>query len=137
MVRIAEVPTDSYHRPQEPLPITACDVLWNPFDDITPRVIQQEQKVPSNSKMISSKVSSQEEAAVSDTKGVKNLALLSFGEDEEIEEMETGMDSDFDCTSASFIVQARKMKSAHDVLKDERLVQEDAGKCIYKFSSVD
>ena len=44
-MRIAEIPTDSKNRPLETVSFTACEVLWNPFDDIVPRELPQEQKV--------------------------------------------------------------------------------------------
>eukprot|EP00210_Caulerpa_lentillifera_P005559 g5318.t1 len=104
VIRISEVPVDSRSRPLEPIGIEGCEVLWNPFEDIIPRI-----QKPSTE----SQEDSDQQITRQKKKGVKNLALLSFGEDEEIEEMEQST------------TQKKKIRSAHDVLDDNTLVHED------------
>jgi len=61
-------------RPIYPHKITGAEVLLNPFDDIVPR------------ETITNEVAA--EATKKTKKGVRNLSLLSFGDDEEVEEEE-------------------------------------------------
>ncbi|XP_052305158.1 peptidyl-prolyl cis-trans isomerase CYP57 isoform X2 [Populus trichocarpa] len=77
-------------------------VLWNPFEDIIPRVTPK----PSNKPAIDT------ENKDSKKKAVKKLNLLSFGEEAEEEEKELA-------------AVKQKIKSSHDVLNDPRLLKEE------------
>jgi peptidyl-prolyl cis-trans isomerase SDCCAG10 len=103
LTRLGEIETDKEDRPLEPPPkIISVEVLWNPFDDIVPRVA---------SKPL---VESTTDTDKKDTKkkAVKKLNLLSFGEEAEEEEKELA-------------ALKQKIKSSHDVLDDPRLLKED------------
>ncbi|KAL3500806.1 hypothetical protein ACH5RR_039899 [Cinchona calisaya] len=104
LLRIGEVETDKDDRPLDSPPqVLSVEVLWNPFDDIIPRVA-------SSKSLQSSKV----ETDKKDTKqkATKKLNLLSFGEEAEEEEKELAN------------VKTR-IKSSHDVLDDPRLLKEE------------
>ncbi|KAK9274037.1 hypothetical protein L1049_018851 [Liquidambar formosana] len=104
LLRIGDLETDKSDRPVDPVPkITSVEVLWNPFDDIIPRV------VPAKSVSYSTT-----DADSKDTKkkAVKKLNLLSFGEEAEEEEKELA-------------AAKQKIKSSHDVLNDPRLLKEE------------
>lgn len=75
LLRLNEFITDSNDRPESPPIILNAEVVWNPFDDIVPRVLPQ---------MMNEDI--QVEKSTSETKAVKNLSLLSFGEDEQEED---------------------------------------------------
>lgn len=99
LLHLGEVEADKNDRPLEPLPkIISVEVLWNPFDDIVPRII-------------STKVLPTSEKKETKQKVTKKLNLLSFGEEAEEEEKELAA------------VNAR-IKSSHDVLNDPRLLKE-------------
>ncbi|XP_044464825.1 peptidyl-prolyl cis-trans isomerase CYP57 [Mangifera indica] len=105
LLRIGEVDTDKDDRPLDPLPkILSVEVLWNPFEDIVPRILSR----PS--------VQTTTDADNKDTKkkAVKKLNLLSFGDEAEEEEKELA-------------VVKQKIKSSHDVLDDPRLLKDDKG----------
>ncbi|XVF89055.1 hypothetical protein PTKIN_Ptkin19aG0100200 [Pterospermum kingtungense] len=101
LLRIGEVDTDQNDRPLDPVPrIKSVEVLWNPFDDIVPRVSLRPLIQP------------EEEAEKKDSKKkpAKKLNLLSFGEEAEDEEKELA-------------AVKLKIKSSHDVLDDPRLLK--------------
>lgn len=103
LLRLGEVETDKDDRPLDPVPkILSVEVLWNPFDDIIPRVVLGE--------LLSHSTADTEEKGQK-KKAVKKLSLLSFGEEAEKEEIELAG------------VKA-KIKSSHDVLNDPRLLKE-------------
>ncbi|KAL8537458.1 hypothetical protein ACS0TY_012548 [Phlomoides rotata] len=103
LLHLGEVETDKNDRPVDPLPkILSVEVLWNPFDDIVPRMIPAKSLPSSEKKETKQKVT-------------KKLNLLSFGEEAEEEEKELAA------------VTAR-IKSSHDVLNDPRLLKEDIAK---------
>ncbi|KAJ6406547.1 hypothetical protein OIU84_010122 [Salix udensis] len=89
-------------RPLDPPPkITSVEVLWNPFEDIIPRVLSK-----------SIKPETETENKDSKKKAVKKLNLLSFGEEAEEEEK-------------VLAAVKQKIKSSHDVLNDPRLLKEE------------
>uniref|UniRef100_A0A8D0HJ32 Spliceosome-associated protein CWC27 homolog n=1 Tax=Sphenodon punctatus TaxID=8508 RepID=A0A8D0HJ32_SPHPU len=99
MLRLAEVETDREERPLNPHKIKTTEVLFNPFDDIIPRV---------NKKLKRDKL--EEEVKKAKSKGTKNFKLLSFGEEAEEDEVEV--------SKASQSMKG-KSKSSHDLLKDD------------------
>ncbi|CAE6162653.1 unnamed protein product [Arabidopsis arenosa] len=102
LLRLGEVDTGKDDRPLDPAPkILSVEVLWNPFEDIVPRVL--------------AKTSQESVAEIKEPpkKPVKKLNLLSFGEEAEEEEKELA-------------VVKQKIKSSHDVLNDPRLLKAEA-----------
>ncbi|KAJ3671140.1 hypothetical protein LUZ60_008566 [Juncus effusus] len=100
LLRLGEVETDKDDRPLDPPPkILSVEVLWNPFEDIIPRRKPQ----------LESKTE-KEEKKKENKKGVKNINVLSFGE--EVEEDEKEIEKD-------------KIKSIHDVLNDPRFLKSE------------
>ncbi|WOL02997.1 peptidyl-prolyl cis-trans isomerase CYP57 [Canna indica] len=105
LLSLAEFETDKDDKPVYPPPkILSVEVLWNPFDDIVPRQLQK--KNQSDVKIVA-------EGQDQKKKPVKQLNMLSFGEEVEEEEME----------AASI---KEKIKSIHDVLDDPRFLKEEA-----------
>ncbi|KQK08443.1 peptidyl-prolyl cis-trans isomerase CYP57 [Brachypodium distachyon] len=100
LLALADIETDKDDRPVHPQKILSVEVLWNPFDDIVPRQLKKIQP-----------------AAKADAEGkpkkkaVKQLNVLSFGDEVEEEENEAG----------SFVKD--KIKSIHDVLDDPRFLK--------------
>uniref|UniRef100_A0ACD5VQL6 Uncharacterized protein n=1 Tax=Avena sativa TaxID=4498 RepID=A0ACD5VQL6_AVESA len=100
LLALADIETDKDDRPVYPQKILSVEVLWNPFDDIDPRQLKKIQP-----------------AAKADAEGkpkkkaVKQLNVLSFGDEVEEEENE----------AASFVKD--KIKSIHDVLDDPRFLK--------------
>ncbi|XP_059662020.1 peptidyl-prolyl cis-trans isomerase CYP57 isoform X2 [Cornus florida] len=104
LLRLGEVETDKNDRPIEPPPkIISVEVLFNPFDDIVPRVAR--------AKSLSSSTVDTDNK-ISKKKAVKKLNLLSFGEEAENEEKDLSAVKE-------------KIKSSHDVLNDPRLLKAD------------
>ncbi|XP_057959215.1 peptidyl-prolyl cis-trans isomerase CYP57 [Malania oleifera] len=100
--RLGDVETDKDDRPLDPPPkITSVEVLWNPFDDIVPRLARAAPPSVTDNGIKDPK-----------KKAVKKLNLLSFGEEAEEEEKELA-------------TVKQKIKSSHDVLDDPRLLKED------------
>ncbi|KAH6828482.1 Cyclophilin-like peptidyl-prolyl cis-trans isomerase family protein [Perilla frutescens var. hirtella] len=103
LLHLGEVETDTTDRPLDPLPkILSVEVLWNPFEDIVPRVIPVKSSLPSEKKEPKQKVT-------------KKLNLLSFGEEAEEEEKELAAVNP-------------RIKSSHDVLNDPRLLKDGSEK---------
>ncbi|KAJ8773662.1 hypothetical protein K2173_005908 [Erythroxylum novogranatense] len=103
LLTLGEVETDKDDRPLDPPPrIKSVEVLWNPFEDITPRT----------SLNLLSQSTTDTESKDSKKKAVKKLNLLSFGEEAEEEEKE-------------LTAVKQKIKSSHDVLDDPRLLKEE------------
>ncbi|XP_008809297.2 peptidyl-prolyl cis-trans isomerase CYP57 [Phoenix dactylifera] len=106
LLRLGDVETDKDDRPLYPPPkILSVEVLWNPFDDIVPRKVPE--KPQSWSKV---DVEGQEKK-----KAVKQLNVLSFGEEVEEDEKEAADIKD-------------RIKSIHDVLDDPRFLKEEPQK---------
>lgn len=99
LLKFNDLDVDDSDRPLEPPILRSVEVLWNPFEDIIPRSTPASRSAEAAAKA----------AAVAKAKKPekKNLKLLSFGE--EAEEDETAAAGG-----------AGKIKSAHDVLEDER-----------------
>ncbi|XP_056397276.1 spliceosome-associated protein CWC27 homolog [Hyla sarda] len=97
LLRLAEVDIGEEDRPVNPHKIRSSEVLFNPFDDIIPRVTKKLKK-------------EEEEVKQPKVKGTKNFNLLSFGEEAEEEEEEVIK------VSETF---KGKGKSSHDLLKDD------------------
>ncbi|KAL1552329.1 cytochrome P450 monooxygenase 57, variant 2 [Salvia divinorum] len=99
LLTLSEVECDKNDRPLDPLPkILSAEVLWNPFDDMVPRVIS------TKSSLLSEKKEPKQKA-------VKKLNLLSFGDEAEEEEKE-------------LLAANPRIKSSHDVLNDPRLLKD-------------
>ncbi|XVF35306.1 hypothetical protein REPUB_Repub18cG0134100 [Reevesia pubescens] len=103
LLRIGEVDTDQNDWPLDPPPrIKSVEVLWNPFEDIVPRVTSRPLIRPT----------AEAESKDLKKKPVKKLNLLSFGEEAEEEEKE--------------LAEVKlKIKSSHDVLDDPRLLKQE------------
>eukprot|EP01080_Neovahlkampfia_damariscottae_P011203 gene11203-4023_t len=89
ILKMSDYEVDDQDKPLYPPKILKTEVVWNPFDDIVPRI----KKV----------------AVKKRKKGVKNLSLLSFEEDE-IQESEVD----------------KKSKSMHDLVKDKKISSKTA-----------
>ncbi|KAE8636212.1 hypothetical protein XENTR_v10002888 [Xenopus tropicalis] len=100
ILRLAEVDIGEDERPVNPHKIKTTEVLFNPFDDIVPRIIKKSKKEKEE----------EEEAKKTKAKGTKNFNLLSFGEEAEEDEEEVNEVSK---------VMRGKSKSSHDLLKDD------------------
>mmetsp|Transcript_6778 Transcript_6778/g.18192 ORF Transcript_6778/g.18192 Transcript_6778/m.18192 type:complete len:560 (-) Transcript_6778:204-1883(-) len=111
LARMNELDVDpDTDRPFEPPTIKDVEVLWNPFEDIVPRFNKKlEQKMEQEK---AAAAAAAQKSAKASTGRAKNLSLLSFGEDEEAEEQ------------ANTVV-PRKIRAAHDVLQDERLIRDE------------
>lgn len=98
MLKLEEGVIDHDERPEYPQKIIKTEILFNPFQDIVPRVVPQKKE--------KKKKSEQKKT------GVKNFKLLSFGEEAEEDEEENKEIS---------MSLAGKAKSTHDVLNDPKL----------------
>ncbi|MCO5552523.1 hypothetical protein L7F22_006035 [Adiantum nelumboides] len=102
LLKLGEAETGEDDKPVEPIPkILSVEVLWSPFDDIVPTTSQK------------SVAAAEDNDTKITVKKVKQLNLLSFGEEAEQEEQEL----------ATMNV---KIKSSHDVLNDPRLLKGDS-----------
>uniref|UniRef100_A0A0B7AA45 Spliceosome-associated protein CWC27 homolog n=1 Tax=Arion vulgaris TaxID=1028688 RepID=A0A0B7AA45_9EUPU len=99
ILKLQEVDVDVNERPLFPHKIIRTEILFNPFDDIIPRVIKKVKK--EEDKKIKSK-----------SKATKNFSLLSFGEEAEEDEEQTFK------ASKKF---SGKSKSSHDLTDDPNL----------------
>ncbi|XP_072272461.1 spliceosome-associated protein CWC27 homolog isoform X2 [Pyxicephalus adspersus] len=99
LLRLTEVEIGEDERPVNPHKIKSSEVLFNPFDDIEPRVTKKVKKEKQDGESKPAKV-----------KGTKNFKLLSFGEEAEEEEEEVNRVSE---------TMKGKSKSSHDLLKDD------------------
>lgn len=99
LLQLGEVETVKDDRPLEPLPkILSVEVIWNPFDDVVPRVVPKKSLAVSEKKELK-------------PKAIKKLNLLSFGGEAEEEEKE-------------LVSVNTRIKSSHDVLNDPRLLKD-------------
>lgn len=99
LLRLAEVDIGEDDRPVNPHKIRTTEVLFNPFEDIVPRVTKKVKKEKQEDEPKQPKI-----------KGTKNFNLLSFGEEAEEEEEEVNKVSE---------TLKGKSKSSHDLLKDD------------------
>lgn len=109
--RFNEQETDGNDIPVGPPRILSIEVLWNPFDDIKPRMTRQEKEEKA-------KVDAAAAAAVlkkAQRQKGRNFKLISFGDEAEEEEE--------DALAASARL---KIKSAHDALEDKKLGKQAA-----------
>ncbi|KAK9819770.1 hypothetical protein WJX72_002180 [[Myrmecia] bisecta] len=106
VANIGELEVDDDDCPLHPPRIKEAEVLWNPFEDIVPRSTKEEREA---------KAAAARAAAGSEVRPAKrqkkNLALLSFAEEGEAEEEAAALPA--------------KIKSAHDVIEDRRLLKAD------------
>lgn len=109
LARFNELETEGDDRPVDPPRVVRADVLWNPFEDIKPRVDREALEAAAEA---AAKAKS-EVAAKKQRKGAKNFALISFGDEAEEED-------------AAEVEAAAKIRSAHDALNDEKLSREAA-----------
>ncbi|GLI71539.1 hypothetical protein VaNZ11_016771 [Volvox africanus] len=110
MLRFNDIPVDDDDRPLDPPVIREAEVVWNPFDDLAPRVDREAIREQQQAQRAA------DEARKRSAGRTKNLALLSFGDEAEEEEAAVPADR-----------KAVKIRSAHDVLtEDERLAKERA-----------
>ncbi|KAK6912837.1 Cyclophilin-type peptidyl-prolyl cis-trans isomerase domain [Dillenia turbinata] len=103
LLRFGEVETDKDDRPLDPPKLISVEVLWNPSDDIVPRVLPGK---------LQPQPAAEAENKDQKKKAVKKLNLLSFGEEAEEEEKELA-------------TVKQKIRSSHDVLNDPRLLKEE------------
>ncbi|PNW83908.1 hypothetical protein CHLRE_04g215950v5 [Chlamydomonas reinhardtii] len=113
MLRFNDLPVDDSDRPLEPPVIREAEVVWNPFDDMVPRVDREAIKADKEAARMA------EERKKRASGRTKNLSLLSFGEEAEADEEEAEV-------AARAAAARRRIRSAHDVLEDERLAKERA-----------
>ncbi|KAL4859368.1 Peptidyl-prolyl cis-trans isomerase CYP57 [Chlorella vulgaris] len=107
--RFNELEVDDDDRPAYPPLLTRADVLWNPFDDLKPRVDRDGREAAAKA----AKEAVAADAKKGSRKQAKNFSLMSFGEEAEEEDQE-----------AAEAAAKLKIKSAHDALEDERLAKE-------------
>ncbi|XP_062203191.1 peptidyl-prolyl cis-trans isomerase CYP57-like [Phragmites australis] len=100
LLALADVETDKDDRPVYPQKILSVEVLWDPFEDVVPRQL----KKPESAAKADAEVKPKKKA-------VKQLNVLSFGDEVEEEENE----------AASSVKD--KIKSIHDVLDDPRFLK--------------
>jgi peptidyl-prolyl cis-trans isomerase SDCCAG10 len=112
LARFNELEVDAGCRPLEPPALTRAEVLWNPFDDVVPRVDRAAKEAAAAAAAAAAPARPARAAA-------KNLALISFGDEEEEE--------DEGAAGGGGGGGARGgMVSAHDALEDARLSREAA-----------
>ncbi|KAJ3142611.1 Peptidyl-prolyl isomerase cwc27, partial [Irineochytrium annulatum] len=110
LLAIGELEVDDNERPLYPPKILSVDVLSNPFDDIEPRTTAEERRQKEQEEK---EKKERKEEKQRKKKHKKNVNLLSFGEEAVVDEMEVaGL--------------AKKPKSSHDLLRDERLSKQAA-----------
>ncbi|GIL90281.1 hypothetical protein Vretimale_16331 [Volvox reticuliferus] len=113
MLRFNDIPVGDDDRPLDPPVIREAEVVWNPFDDIAPRVDREAIREQQQAQRAA------EDARKRSAGRTKNLALLSFGDEAEEEEAAVA--------AVAVDRKAVKIRSAHDVLtEDERLAKERA-----------
>ncbi|KAI6655589.1 Peptidyl-prolyl cis-trans isomerase CWC27-like [Oopsacas minuta] len=101
LLRFNDVTTDSNDRPLDPPKIIKVQILSNPFQDLEPK--KQDSFISNLSNSILPKIDTR--------KSVKNLNLLSFGD-----ELEDGTDADSDQMQTSEIL--LQPKSSHDFISE-------------------
>ncbi|KAL6615032.1 hypothetical protein ACP70R_037302 [Stipagrostis hirtigluma subsp. patula] len=100
LLALADIETDKDDRPVYPQKILSVEVLWDPFEDIVPRQLKKPESA-----------TKADAEAKPKKKAVKQLNVLSFGDEVEEEENE----------AASTVMD--KIKSIHDVLDDPRFLK--------------
>ncbi|PRW58227.1 peptidyl-prolyl cis-trans isomerase CYP57 [Chlorella sorokiniana] len=109
--RFNELEAGEDDRPEHPPVLLRAEVLWNPFDDLQPRVDRDAKEAADKAAAEAAAA----EAKRATRKQGKNFALMSFGDEAEEEDAE-----------AAEAAAKLKIRSAHDALEDERLAKEPA-----------
>jgi len=99
-------------RPVNPPKILSTKVLINPFDDITVRQAKKKEEKKAQAKSTKEK---EDTALLGKRKAVKNINLLSFGDEEDIKELEADKDAKN---------HEHKILSSHDALDDPHLLKQ-------------
>ncbi|KAJ9474130.1 putative Peptidyl-prolyl cis-trans isomerase B (putative) [Pseudozyma hubeiensis] len=107
-------------RPRYAIRLKEVRVVENPFDDLKPRVTKQQRKEEERARKEEEQKRREEEERRKRGKAKKNTALLSFGAEEEGEEMVL-----------------KGPKSSHDLLQDQRLSKETMASKVKKVRRVD
>ena len=110
LMRLNELEVGEGDRPAHPPVVTRAEVLWNPFEDIQPRVDRDAKAAGA-----AQAAAAREAEAKKARRGAKNFSLISFGEEAEEEE-----------EAEEQAAAALKIKSAHDMLEDDKLSKEAA-----------
>ncbi|CAG8510451.1 3534_t:CDS:2, partial [Racocetra fulgida] len=110
VLKIGELETDENERPLYPPKIISTEVIWNPFDDIVPRITLEETLAQTVA------ISQKEEPRKKKPK--KNIALLSFGE--EAQELDANDDPNI------------KIKSSHDLVENDPRLSKEVAVTDYK-----
>lgn len=122
-----ELEVDEDDRPVYPPRLLKAEVLWNPFDDLKPRVDRDAKQAAAAA---AEKAAKEAEAKAKASKPARNFNLISFGDEAEEEDQE-----------AAEAAASIKIKSAHDALEDEKLSKEaaveiDLNKYVYLFGAL-
>lgn len=112
---LSDLEVDEHDVPLTKLVVRDAEVLWNPFDDLQPRVDKEDKKAAkAEAEAVLKHRQLKEEAAAKAAikqKGKRNTKLLSFEEEEE-----PGQD----------VLAKPKIRSYHDVADDKRFIRDDA-----------
>ncbi|DBB06189.1 TPA: hypothetical protein ACH3X3_009738 [Trebouxia sp. C0006] len=112
---LSDLEVDEHDVPLTKLVVRDAEVLWNPFDDLQPRVDKEDKKAAKAEAEALQKHRQQKEEAAAKAaikqKGKRNTKLLSFEEEEE-----PGQD----------VLPRPKIRSYHDVADDKRFIRDDA-----------
>lgn len=108
LAKFNEIETDNEDRPVDSqILLLRADVIWNPFEDIKPRVTREVKAPPQAAK--------DEKTSKPTKKPSRNLKLVSFGDEEAENDPLEGQDEG-----------QVGMRSAHELLQDKRLLKEPA-----------
>ncbi|KAL0031312.1 hypothetical protein WJX79_002596 [Trebouxia sp. C0005] len=112
---LSDLEVDEHDVPLTKLVVRDAEVLWNPFDDLQPRVDKEDKKAArAEAEALQKHRQQKEEAAAKAAikqKGKRNTKLLSFEEEEE---------------PGQEVLAKSKIRSYHDVADDKRFIRDDA-----------
>ncbi|DBA82190.1 hypothetical protein WJX77_010418 [Trebouxia sp. C0004] len=112
---LSDMEVDEHDVPLTKLVVRDAEVLWNPFDDLQPRVDKEDKKAAKAEAEALQKHRQQKEEAAAKAaikqKGKRNTKLLSFEEEEE---------------PRQDVLAKSKIRSYHDVVNDKRFIRDDA-----------
>ncbi|KFM27736.1 Peptidyl-prolyl cis-trans isomerase CWC27-like protein [Auxenochlorella protothecoides] len=111
LLRFNDLEVGEDDRPEHPPVLKRADVLWNPFDDIVPRVDREAREAEA----AEAAAAAAARAKTLQRKAAKNFSLISFGDEAEAEE-----------EAAVEAAASLKIASAHDALHDAHLSKEAA-----------
>jgi peptidyl-prolyl cis-trans isomerase SDCCAG10 len=112
--RFNDVETKDDDRPAEPPVLRRADVLWNPFEDIKPRIDRSAKEAAAAAAAKAAHVGHETKRGGQTGRApARNLKLVSFGDEAQEEE-------------AEIVAAGPLMQSAHDALNDTRLSKEAA-----------